>query len=191
MPHTHPKQLSLEFGPRRDSRDVVLTRALQGHRSCARTLERVRYVRRYFPELAGVTIKVGLTRAASGMAIPGGNEVWFNPSRVTNHTVAHEFTHLLQRTDLGIPQGEKSCDVFALARHWTLNDVRPDYVRVPSSIVEKDGTLRPAAAMLVYDAAAAALARRREGLRRYIAYFESRLRDSVTLLGREARGAVR
>lgn len=148
---------------------------MRKHRSCNQILEKVIYVRRFFPELDGLEIKVGLTRAASGMAIAGGNEMWLNPFRTSYHTIAHEFVHLLQRRGTGIPQGEKSCDVFALARHWTLNDLGPNYVKLPPSLVEVDGTLSSSAARLVYETAIDAVNKRQAGLRRYIAYFESQL----------------
>ena len=156
---------------------VETTRALRGHRSCRRVLEHVRYVRRFFPELDDTTLRVGLTRAASGMAVPGGNEIWLNPSHVSRHTIAHEMVHLLQKRDLGIPQGERACDVFSLARHWTLNDVNPGYVRIPASLVNPDGTLPIEGARLVHRAAAESVAERDGGLRNYIARFEERLRE--------------
>ena len=159
-----------------------MTRALRAHRSCNRTLEKVRYVLRYFPEFADKQIKVGLTRAASGMAIPGGLEIWLNPFRVAHHTIAHELVHLLQRTGVGIPQGERSCDVFSLARHWTLNDVAPSYVKIPPHLLEADGSLPPATARVVYEAAVEAVELRQKGLRRYIAWFESRLRNAAASL---------
>lgn len=178
MPATLP-QLELDlFAPRRPQRAaVVVTRALRGHRGCNRVLERVRYVRRFFPELDGDTIKVGITRAASGMAVPGGNEIWLNPSHPSYHTIAHEFIHLLQKRGLDIPQGERACDVFSLARDWTLNDVAPSYVRVPAGALRPDGTITSAGARLVHRVATDALERRRAGMRNYISWFESQLRD--------------
>ncbi len=158
---------------------IKVTRALQKHRSCNRILEKVRYVRRFFPELDGMRLKVGLTRTSSGMAVPGGHEIWLNPFLISNHTISHELIHLLQRRGTVFPQGERSCDVFSLARHWTLNDVGPNYVKLPPTLLEIDGTLAPRAARIVYEAAVDAVTKRQEGLRNYIAYFELRLR-SVT-----------
>jgi hypothetical protein len=142
-------------------------------------MEKVRYVLRYFPELSDRRIKVGLTRAASGMAVPGGDEIWLNPFRICYHTIAHELVHLLQRSGAGLPTGERSCDVYSLARHWTLNDVAPSYVKLPARLLEFDGTLSPQSARIVYEAAAEALEQRSRGLRRYIAYFEKRVRDGI------------
>lgn len=155
---------------------MVVTRALGSHRSCNRTLEKVRYVLHYFPEFGERQIKVGLTRAASGMAVPGGFEIWLNPFRVAYHTIAHELVHLLQRTGGGIPHGERSCDLFSLARHWTLNDVAPSYVRIPAVLIETDGKMCEATARAVHRAAVEALELRRNGMRRYITWFEGKLR---------------
>jgi hypothetical protein len=175
-------ELALPAATARTGGGVVVTRALRSHRSCNRALEKLRYVLRYFPEFNGRQIKVGLTRAASGMAVPGGYEIWVNPFRVAHHTIAHELVHLLQQTDGGIPQGERSCDVYSLARHWTLNDCAPSYVKIPPQLVGADGSLAPAAARAVYDAAVEALDLRRRGLRRYIAWFENRLLSAAATL---------
>ncbi|MCH7548052.1 MAG: hypothetical protein IH969_00705 [Candidatus Krumholzibacteriota bacterium] len=138
-------------------------------------MSRLTYARRYFPELRGETIKVGLTKSASGMAVPGSNEVWLNPTHVSYHTIAHELVHLLQGRAAGIPQGERSCDVFSLARHWTLNDVCPSYVRIPRVLMDTRGMLTAEAAMLVYDVASDAVRRRHTGMRDYVNFFESTL----------------
>ena len=155
---------------------VVTTRALRHHPRCNTVLQKLHYTLRFFPELQGRQIRVGLTRAASGMAIAGGNEVWFNPSHLSYHTIAHELVHLLQGQQ-GIPTGERSCDVFALARHWTLNDTPPYYVRVPIQLVGRDGKLRPEGARLIYDTARRALELRNSGTRRYISFFEKSLAE--------------
>lgn len=154
---------------------VVASRPLQKHRLRNDVLRRVSYVRRYFPELDGETIGVGLTRAASGMAIPGGTRIWLNPSRLSYHTIAHELMHLLQCRDLGIPSGEKACDVFALARHWTLNDDRPSYVRIPAALLDADGRLNDAHARVVFEVAHEAVVQRVHGMRRYLSFFEAEL----------------
>ena len=185
MPMQRPIQLELVLrvpSAGTDAGGVVVTRALRSHRSCNRTLEKVRYVLRYFPEFGGRQIKVGLTRAASGMAVPGGFEIWLNPFRVAHHTIAHELVHLLQRTGGRVPQGERSCDLFSLARHWTLNDVAPSYLEIPPRLVDTDGSLPPATARVVYETAVEAVELRQKGLRRYIAWFEGKLRSAAATL---------
>jgi hypothetical protein len=165
-------ELDLLSLPNRRAPRVVASSVLRKHRQRNDVLRRVDYVRRFFPELEGETITVGLTRAASGMAVIGGSRIWLNPSRLSYHTIAHELIHLLQMRNLGIPAGERACDVFSMARHWTLNDDRPSYVRVP--LVFADGRNPPseAAARTLFAVANEALARRNSGQRQYIAFFE-------------------
>jgi hypothetical protein len=167
-----PEQIAFAFAG--DGGDFVLTRPLARHRRRGRVVEKLRYVRRFFPELEGQIIRVGLTRSAAGLAVPGGAEVWVNPSQTSYQTLAHEFIHLLQgRHD--IPGGERSCDVFALARHWTLNDSPPYYVRLPKEYQTVDGRIRHDCARLIYEIARHAVGLRRVGTRNYIAYFEETL----------------
>lgn len=167
---------------------MVASAVLQRHRLRNDVLRRVDYVRRFFPELDGETITVGLTRAASGMAVPGGSRIWLNPSRLSHHTIAHELIHLLQLRNLGIPSGEKACDVFSLARHWTLNDDRPSYVRVPLALTDGHGAVPESVARMLLEVAREALARREQGHRQYIAYFEHEVpRRSPALASGENR----
>jgi len=174
-------QLTFSFPDKADTAapSFTVTRPLRSHRKCNHIIRRVTYVRSYFPELDGVTVKIGLTRAASGMAVMGGCEIWLNPARTSYHTIAHEFVHLLQTSAFGVPQGEKSCDVFSLARHWTLNDVPPSYVKIPAELIDLDGKIRAEGARLLCDVAQEAVLRRAEGLRSYIAFFEKRLREAT------------
>ncbi len=154
---------------------MVASRPLQKHRLRNDVLRRVEYVRRYFPELEGESITVGITRAASGMAIPGGTRIWLNPSRLSYHTIAHELMHLLQCRDLGIPSGERACDVFSLARHWTLNDERPSYIRVPRAMANEEGRFDDVQARIVFEVAREAVVQRSHGMRRYLSFFEAEL----------------
>jgi len=158
---------------------VVATAVLRRHRMCNDVLRRVAYVRRYFPELDGQTVTVGLTRAASGMAVPGGTRIWLNPSRLSYHTIAHELVHLLQRRELAIPSGEKACDVYSLARHWTLNDDRPSYIRIPIDLLDERGLLPDRAARLVFEVAHEAVVQRMHGMRTYLSFFEHELKRRV------------
>ena len=172
MPRKKSAQLVLDFAL--EPRGIALTRPLARHRYRRTLLEKLLYVRRFFPELDGRTIRVGLTRSAVGLAVPGGLELWVHPSQTTYHSLAHEFVHLLQGRG-NVPKGEKSCDVFALARHWTLNDSVPFYVRVPAEFQTPEGKLEAANARLLCDAARRALEARKAGTRNYIAYFEETL----------------
>lgn len=183
-------ELDLLSHPNATPPRVVASSVLRKHRLRNDVLRRVDYVRRYFPELSGETITVGLTRAASGMAIPGGTRIWLNPSRLSYHTIAHELVHLLQMRDLGIPSGERACDVFSLARHWTLNDDHPSYVRVPVALLDRKGRLSDPEARLVYEVACEALSRRSNGLRRYLAFFEAELEHRASGVKGRSRGSA-
>ncbi len=154
---------------------VIASSVLRKHRAKNDVLRMVSYVRRYFPELDKETVTVGLTRAASGMAVPGGTRIWLNPSRLSYHTISHELVHLLQCRELDIPAGEKACDVFSFARHWTLNDERPSYVKVPREMVDERGRFNEAGAKLLFAVAREAVTQRTRGLRNYISFFEAEL----------------
>jgi hypothetical protein len=176
MGHGQSEQLEFSFlnDRKSDAASFTLTRPLAKHRSCRSLLDKLRYVRRFFPELNGKSIKVGITHAASGLAVPGGIEVWFNPFQLSYHTISHEFVHILQGSDR-IPTGERSCDVFALARHWTLNDSPPTYVRIPKPFHDTAGHISEAHARILFAVASSAITQRRHGLRNYIAFFEKEL----------------
>ncbi len=170
------EQLELDLRPTGDA-DVcrlVLTRPLAGHRMGRRVLARINYVLRFFPELKARTIRIGLTRSASGMAVPGGREIWFNPAAISYHTIAHELIHLLQG-EIGIPKGERSCDLYSLARHWTLNDTPPCYLTIPRRLIDKDGGISPWGAKMMYASALECIRLRGAGMRNYIVHFERRL----------------
>lgn len=170
---------------------VVASTVLRKHRQKNDVLRGVEYVRRYFPELDGETITIGITKAASGMAIPGGKRIWLNPSRLSYHTISHELMHLLQCRDLGIPAGEKACDVFSLARHWTLNDERPSYVRFPRRIVDEKGRISEESAKLIFAVARESVIERSNGLRNYISFFECELARRVDDRDTAHRSALR
>lgn len=171
-------QLNLQFestGPS-STGAFVATRPLRKHRFYKSLLRRIHYVRRFFPELGERTLRVGLTRVAGGMAVPGGDEVWFNPGQASFHTISHEFVHLLQGKQ-GVPGGERSCDLFSLARDWTLNDTAPSYVRVPMEFQDMYGNIQPCYAKLICDTARRAIELRGSGMRNYVVYFEKTLSD--------------
>lgn len=174
MPINRPVQLTFAFTSGNDAGPFLVTRPLLKHPLCKSVLKKLAYVRRFFPDLGTTTIRVGLTRVASGMAVPGGDEIWLNPHRISYHTIAHEFTHLVQGRR-GVPTGERSCDLYSLARHWTLNDTPPYYVRIPGTFVDESGRIGPRYARLIYDVAKRALELRRGGKRNYVAFFEKQL----------------
>jgi hypothetical protein len=111
-------------------------------------------------------------QAAAGFAEIEGDRLWLNPHRLSLHTIAHELTHLLQGRGL-VPRGERSCDLFALARDATLVDALPYYLKVPRTLADHHGWLKPGAAALLHELAVEAKTRRMSGERRYLRWFES------------------
>jgi len=53
--------------------------------------------------------------------------------KVSYNTIGHELTHLVQGMN-GIPEGEKQCDIWTLARHQLFCDEAPTYLDLPRSI---------------------------------------------------------
>ena len=180
------EQLALDFGPPRP-RWIFSQLVLRSpHR--ARIVERLEFVRRFFPELADGTVRVGLARKRGvlgwGSLDPGRPGVWVRPRRLAYFTIAHEFTHLLQARRV-VPRGERACDLWALARSPLLNDVPPSYLALPSPLRGRR-RLRPEQAATLCHAARRALAARERGERRYLALFEREVRDSFA--GSRRRG---
>ena len=61
--------------------------------------------------------------------------IGINPGRtmVSYKTLGHELTHFLQW--LGkVPQGEKSCDIYTLARNKLFFDQSPNYLEIPLGV---------------------------------------------------------
>lgn len=149
----------------------VLTSAVRRHRSRALIERKVRYCLTFFPELAGRPFGLGLTRQAQGLASLEDFAIWLNPYRLSFHTISHEVTHLLQ-ADRRVPGGERACDVYALTRHPTLNDSRPNYLDLPGAMFDDQHRTRPGWARVLCELARAAVERRASGLRTYIKWFE-------------------
>ncbi len=147
-----------------------------------RILERLEFVRRFFPELDGVTVRVGLARKRGvlgwGSLDPEQPAIWVRPRRLDHFTIAHEFTHLLQARGL-VPGGERACDLWALARSPLLNDAPPGYLRLPPAL-RRRRQLDPWHAALLHRAAQQAIAARERGERRYLQRFEREVREALT-----------
>ncbi|MBI1795858.1 MAG: hypothetical protein HYR74_02290 [Candidatus Eisenbacteria bacterium] len=158
-----------------------------------RIRERLEFVRGFFPELDGITIRVGLAQKRGVLgwgsldaAHPG---VWVRPRRLDAFTIAHEFTHLLQARGL-VPRGERACDLWALARSPLLVDAPPGYLRLPGDLA-RERRLDAHQAALLYRAARSALAARARGERSYLRRFEREVAESPrrpNVRGPSARG---
>jgi hypothetical protein len=176
------EQLALDLGPAaprwRFSRPALRTP------SHARLRERLEFVRAFFPELDGITIRVGLARKRGvlgwGSLDPERPGVWLRPRRLDCFTIAHELTHLLQARGL-VPRGERACDLWALARSPLLVDQAPGYLRVPTELRRR--ALAPEESAWLHRVATEAVDARARGDRRYLLRFE---REVAGLPGRRA-----
>jgi len=139
-----------------------------------RIRERLEFVRRYYDELEGITIHVGLAQKPGvlgwGSLDPDKPGVWVRPRRLDYFTIAHEFTHLLQARRL-VPGGERACDLWALARSPLLVDTPPSYLRLPKPWRWKR-RLDFEEAKILTTCARRAIVARTHGDRRYLVRFE-------------------
>ena len=174
------EQLALELGPARPRWSFSRPVLASPHR--ARICERLEFVRRFFPELDGITVRIGMAMKRGvlgwGSLDPERPGVWVRPRRLDYFTIAHEFTHLLQARG-EVPHGERACDLWALARSPLLVDSPPGYLRLPRALGRRKD-VSPRDAQILCDRARRAIAARRTGDRRYLASFE---REVASLLG--------
>lgn len=173
------EQLAFELGP--EQRRWSYSRRVLASPHLARIRERVEFVRRFFPELDGSTIRVGLAVKRGvlgwGSLDPDRPGIWIRPRRIEHFTIAHELTHLLQARKL-VPRGERACDLWALARSPLLVDAAPGYLRLPQ-VLRRRGAMTPAVASLLCGAARRAIAARERGDRRYLSGFEAEVLATV------------
>ena len=152
----------------------LLTRVLLRHPSKRRILKMVRFALGFFPELDGTALRIGLARGAQGYASLEEPLIWLNPRGLSYQTISHELVHLLQARRL-VPMGERSCDLYSLARDVLLVDAAPVYLEIPDDLVTPKGGLRPGAPRLLHTTAHEAIRRRAVGERCYIRWFEKRI----------------
>jgi hypothetical protein len=159
----------------------AFTRPWLGSPHLKRARRELDAVRDHFPELESVTVRVGLTKRRNVLGLASLGKVpmiWIRPRRIYRCAIAHELVHLLQARDL-VPGGEKTCDLYTLARSPQLIDVAPFYLRVPKRF--HDGTherrLTPEAARVLHGLAVEALAGRTA--RSAIHRFETRARAEL------------
>jgi hypothetical protein len=134
----------------------------------------VLFALRYFPEVDARELRVGITRGADGYASLESPMIWLNPRGLCYQTIAHELVHLLQGQGL-VPMGERSCDVYSLARDRILVDAAPVYLKIPDALSTPKGGLKDGAAFLLHSTARQAIRRRAAGERQYIRWFEKQL----------------
>ncbi|TPW04191.1 MAG: hypothetical protein FD129_2942 [bacterium] len=153
----------------------TLSRPMAASRLRVRAMTRLELVRRHFPELDSVTVRVGRTKSRRARAWasldPAFPAIWIKPGALPLFTAAHELTHLLQALNM-VPRGEKSADLFALARHPELIDKPPTYIKVPHLLFGLDGTPRRGTPEILHQAANRAIAESNGRWRRAIRLFE-------------------
>jgi hypothetical protein len=144
-----------------------------------------------FPELNGKIITVGYTRANLGSASLSYRTsreprliIRLKVRKLTYQTIGHELTHLIQGLaqrragmilsggDNRIPSGEKSCDIWTLARDRLFCDDSPSYLRMPRSIRDN----WPVYAGEVRKLCVAAIEKRKTH-RHYIRWLEAQIRQ--------------
>src|SRR5262245_10011066 len=171
------EQLSLDLGPDRPRWTPSRLVKASPHRE--RILEYLEFARKFFPELEGVNIRVGLAQKRGvlgwGSLDPERPGVWVRPRQLQLFTIAHEYTHLLQARGL-VPRGERQCDLWALARSPLLIDSPPNYLKLPRALRRGKPTNDQAHALCA--AAREAIAARAAGDRRYLARFEAALAEA-------------
>ncbi|MDE1835590.1 MAG: hypothetical protein KGJ23_03125 [Euryarchaeota archaeon] len=159
------------------------TRRLERSPHGERLLEAALEVAPAFPELAG---EVRLDLLPSSSRYRGLTFALERPPRVAvrphsrtpialRATLAHEFVHLLQPPHGDIPGGERSCDLYAMARVGSRYPHPPAYLRLPRGLARAWAQWAPLAQTLARES----LERREAGERRYIVDWERRLRDAA------------
>lgn len=173
-PSPPAQQLTLALGADGGGQRWRYSRLVVASASFPRIQERLELVRRHFPELDGVCIRVGLARRRGvlgwGSLDPDAPGIWVRPRRLELFTIAHELTHLLQARG-ALPAGERACDLHALARSPLLVDAAPGYLEVPPALREAR-RLPAATGRALHEMARQALRARAEGRRDYLRLFE-------------------
>jgi len=129
-----------------------------------------------FPELNDRKIILGVTYANDGNAFMDYEKldtftIRLNPRRVTYFTIGHELTHFLQFLKL-VPSGEKSSDIFTLAKSQLFLDEPPSYLRIPKRLQDywEENALK------IHTLSKDALEYRKNH-RNYIKWFEDKLKN--------------
>jgi hypothetical protein len=165
--------------------DLSPTRRLQRWPRAPELLGTVARVAEAFPELSGLRVRVDLL--PSGSRRLGTASILERPPRVAFHpgltrrpqelaaTAAHEFMHLLQWPLHHVPNGERACDLYVLARFGTQFLGAPYYLRVPRKARDHWEDWAP----LASDLARQAIEERRSGRRQYLRWWEDEFQSRV------------
>ena len=163
--------------------DLSPSRRLQRWPRAPELLGPVAQVAAAFPELSGLRIRIdllppGSRRLGTASILERPPRVAFHPRLAGNPrelaaTAAHEFMHLLQWPLHQVPNGERACDLYVLARFGTRFQGPPCYLKVPRKAREDWEPWAPLAA----DLARQALEERRQGRRQYLRWWEDEFRS--------------
>ncbi|MCI4348059.1 MAG: hypothetical protein L3J97_05510 [Thermoplasmata archaeon] len=165
--------------------DLAPTRRLRHWSRAPELLGPVAQVAAAFPELDGLRVRVDLLPGGSRRL--GAASILERPPRVAFHprlverpselaaTAAHEFMHLLQWPLHQVPNGERACDLYVLARFGTRFLGPPYYLHVPRKARDHWESWAPVASEL----ARRALEERRQGRRQYLRWWEEEFRSRV------------
>lgn len=159
-----------------DGKRWSFTRKFKVKKGQTRFLKRLDKARSFFPELDGETVKVGITLNADGKADSKSKAIYFRSRNVSFYVIGHELTHLLQEMNR-VPKGERSCDIYTLARRVEFCDEAPNYVKLPRRLKDEKGFIRREFRGMVHEMAKTAVTMRSIGKRKYISWFESSLED--------------
>jgi hypothetical protein len=152
-----------------------LTSRLADKKGQRRLFEKLDVARDLFPELKGRTITVGVSARAAGLACTERWSIWFKSRNVSYYVIGHELTHLLQG-GRGVPEGERSCDVYTLARSDMFCDQAPYYLTLPASVITHTGWVRVGRRYMLHHLAKEAVAERERGRKNYIKWFEAEVK---------------
>jgi hypothetical protein len=163
-----------------DGTPWIFTRRFAAKKGQSKFLERLNESRTYFPELDGITVKVGITINADGKADLLGRAVFFRSRNVSYYVIGHELTHLLQEIQ-GLPKSERSCDIFTMARTPLFCDESPNYVKVPKEMLDDNRFILQHYREFIHKTAKSAAALRRAGKKFYISWFENTLNEAIRI----------
>ena len=132
-----------------------------------------------FPELEGVSLRIRMKKLRGSVAEYDHRSLRIDidprhfeqdANNLLPSVLAHETMHAVQHIDRRVPYGERSCDVYTLAR---LPDeffprIKDFYVKVPQKVLSRQPGL-------IRETANKAIQLRAMGMRNYIVWFEKEL----------------
>jgi hypothetical protein len=152
----------------------------------------------FFPEVKG-EIKVGMTTSYKGLAATGTKDgiacekLCFPPlrrmGRPTKYVIGHELMHIVQAKLKSLPETERSCDVFTLARlPPSFIDYPPPYLHIPRDVRQNWCGENPEhdPARIAHELAIEAIITREENPR-YIQWWESEFSARLESIRRISR----